>query len=100
MDADKFTKIYSCNVFETCGTLRFLRDGKRVYMETNKGADVDLTSLVLLDPETGKTEMVESDHLNKVDLSREPRSLKPPTRWSKPPTTTSAKPGTISRTRN
>ncbi len=68
VDADKFTKIYSCNVFEACGTLRFLRDGKRVYMETNKGADVDLTSLVLLDPETGKTEMVESDPLKKVDL--------------------------------
>ena len=38
-----------------------MRDGKRVYMETNKGTDVNLISLVLLDPETGKTETVESD---------------------------------------
>ena len=37
-------------------------------METNKGADVDLSALVLFDPETGKTEAVESDPLKKVDF--------------------------------
>ena len=68
VDADKFTKIYSCTVFETCSTSRFQPDGKRLYMETNKGGDMDLTALVLFDPETGKTEMVESDPLKKVDL--------------------------------
>jgi dipeptidyl aminopeptidase/acylaminoacyl peptidase len=66
VDADKFTQIYSCSVFETCGPLHFQPDGKRVYMETNRGAD--LVSLVLFDPETGKTEMVESDPLGKVDF--------------------------------
>jgi hypothetical protein len=35
-------------------------------METNK--DMDLISLVLLDPATGKTEKVESDPLGKVDF--------------------------------
>jgi dipeptidyl aminopeptidase/acylaminoacyl peptidase len=69
VDPDKFTKIYSCNVFEACGTLRFHKDGKHAYFETNKGADVNLVSLTLLDPETGKTEPVESDPLNRVDLS-------------------------------
>ncbi len=39
----------------------------RVYMETNKG-DVDLTRLVLFDPETGKEELVESDPMNRVDF--------------------------------
>ncbi|HMF91338.1 MAG TPA: alpha/beta fold hydrolase [Candidatus Angelobacter sp.] len=68
VDADKFTKMYSCTVFENCGTIRFHKDGKRAYMETNKGADVDLVSLVLFDPETGKTEMVESDPLKRVDF--------------------------------
>ncbi len=68
VDPDKFTKIYSCSVFESCGTSRFRKDGKRVYMETNKGADVDLTSLMLMDPETGATELVESDPLHKVDF--------------------------------
>ncbi len=66
VDADKLTPVYSCNVFETCAPLHFTPDGNRVYMETNKGSD--LVSLVLLDLATGKTEMVESDPLGKVDL--------------------------------
>ena len=69
VDGDKFTKIYSCNVFENCGAIRFHKDGKHVYFETNKGADVNLVSLTLLDPETGKTELVEADPLKQVDFS-------------------------------
>ena len=61
MDPDKFTKIYSCDVFENCAAIRFNKDGKHVYFESNKGEDVNLVSLMLLDPETGKTELVESD---------------------------------------
>jgi dipeptidyl aminopeptidase/acylaminoacyl peptidase len=68
VDSDKFTKIYSCDVFESCDLIRFEKDGKRAYLDTNKGADVDLSALVLLDPETGKTERVESDPLEKVDF--------------------------------
>jgi dipeptidyl aminopeptidase/acylaminoacyl peptidase len=68
VDSDKFTKIYSCNVFESCNTMRFEKDGKRAYMDTNKGADRDLSALVLLDPETGNTQTVESDPLKKVDF--------------------------------
>jgi dipeptidyl aminopeptidase/acylaminoacyl peptidase len=68
VDPDKFTKIYSCNVFETCGAIRFQKDGKQVYFESNKGADVDLVSLMLLDPETGKATMVESDPLKQADF--------------------------------
>jgi dipeptidyl aminopeptidase/acylaminoacyl peptidase len=68
VDSDRFTPIYSCNVFESCSTLRFQKGGKRAYMETNKGADVDLSALVLFDPASGKTEMVESDPLKKVDF--------------------------------
>ncbi|MGD0737381.1 MAG: alpha/beta fold hydrolase [Terracidiphilus sp.] len=66
VDADKLTEVYACSVFETCGPLHFNTDGKRVYMETNKGTD--LISLVLFDPATGKTEAVESDPLGKVDF--------------------------------
>src|SRR5271169_4166131 len=68
VDSDKFTKIYSCNVFESCGVIRFQKDGKRAYMETNKGADLDLSALESFDPETGKTEIVESDPQKKVDF--------------------------------
>ncbi len=68
VDSDKFTKIYSCTVFESCSTIRFQKDGKRAYMDTNKGAERDLSELALLDPETGKTETVEADPLKKVDF--------------------------------
>jgi len=67
-DPNGFTKIYSCNVNENCGPHRFHKDGKRVYFETNKGDAMDLTALMLLDPETGKTELVESDPLKRADL--------------------------------
>ena len=66
VDADAFTKVYSCSVFESCNPLQFQPGDQRLYMETNK--DANLTSLELLDPQTGKTEMVESDPLGKVDF--------------------------------
>lgn len=72
VDPDKFTKIYSCNVFETCFTTRIAKDGKRVYMHTNK--DAELVSLALLDLATGTTEIVGNDPLKKVDLSGAPFS--------------------------
>ncbi len=64
---DKLEKIYSCNVFEGCGIHRFHKDDKRVYLETNKG-DRDLTQLLLMDPATGKEELVASDPRKRVDV--------------------------------
>ena len=61
------TKIYSCNLFETCSPVGFNKDNKRVYIQSNKG-DLDLIELQLLDVETGKIEKVEGDPLGKVDL--------------------------------
>lgn len=68
VDGDGFKKVYSCNVFESCGPVRFHKDGKRVYMATNKNKEINLARLVLFDPETGKEELVESDPMNRVDL--------------------------------
>ena len=68
VDAGKFTKVYSCSVFEQCEVVRFQKDGKRAYLVTNKGDGMDLTALELFDPETGKTELVESDPLKRVDF--------------------------------
>jgi dipeptidyl aminopeptidase/acylaminoacyl peptidase len=68
IDDKGFTKVYTCNVFENCGAIRYHKDGQRVYFETNKGAGVDLTRLELFDPSTGKEELVESDPLNRVDF--------------------------------
>src|ERR1044071_5870465 len=68
VDADKFTKVYSCGVFEQCGPIRYHKDGERVYFQTNKGSDVDLIRLELFNPTTGKEEVVESDPLKRVDF--------------------------------
>ncbi len=70
VDPDKFTKIYSCGVFENCGPIRFDKQGKRVYIETNKGDSNDLSALMLLDPQNGATEMVEMDPLKRVDFGQ------------------------------
>lgn len=67
VDPDAFKVVYSCNVFESAGPVGFHKDGKRVYMETNKG-NRDLAQLVLFDPETGKEELVETDPLKRVDF--------------------------------
>src|SRR5688500_8818017 len=68
VDADKFTKVYSCTVFESCGPIRYHKDDQRVSLQTNKGSDVDLVRLELLNPATGKEEIVESDPLKRVDF--------------------------------
>ncbi|MEM1322703.1 MAG: prolyl oligopeptidase family serine peptidase [Bacteroidota bacterium] len=69
VDQDGFHPIYSCNVEESCSPSRFHKDGKLVYFVSNKGEDVDLTSLFLMDPQTGKTTLVESDPENEVDYA-------------------------------
>src|SRR5215217_7066184 len=68
VDSDKVTKVYSCNVFESCGPIRYHKDGERVYFQTNKGSDVDLIRLELFNPTTGKEELVESDPMKRVDF--------------------------------
>lgn len=68
VDEKGLTKVYSCGVLETCAPVRFHKDNKRVYMDDNTGAGVDLARLMLFDPGDGKQEMVESDPLKRVDL--------------------------------
>ena len=62
-----FTRIYTCGVLEACNPIRFHRENKLFYLQTNKGA-VDFSQLVLFDPNTGKEEWVESDPLKRVDF--------------------------------
>jgi dipeptidyl aminopeptidase/acylaminoacyl peptidase len=69
VDAGELKKIYSCNVFESCDPVIFSKDDSRIYLATNRGDDVDLTRLDLLDPQTGTTQVVESDPLKRVDFS-------------------------------
>src|ERR1044072_3301651 len=68
VDAEKFTKLSTCSGFESCGPVRYHKDGERVYFQTNKGADVDLVRLELFNPTTGKEEVVESDPMKRVDF--------------------------------
>jgi len=46
----------------------FDKDEKRVYIKTNKGDDVDLARLEIMDLATGSTEVVESDPEKQVDF--------------------------------
>ena len=69
VDPEGFKKVYECGVFESAAPVNFHKDGKRVYLETNKGAR-DLTELVLFDPATGKEEKLESDPKGRVDFGQ------------------------------
>ncbi|HKO99842.1 MAG TPA: alpha/beta fold hydrolase [Pyrinomonadaceae bacterium] len=68
VDDKGFTKVYSCSVFETCGPIKYHKDGQRVYFQTNKGSGIDLIRLVLFNPTTSKEELVEADPMNRVDF--------------------------------
>jgi dipeptidyl aminopeptidase/acylaminoacyl peptidase len=68
VDDQAFVKVYSCSVFETCDPLEFHKDGKRTYIQTNRG-ETDLIALALFDPASGAEEIVESDPQKRVDLS-------------------------------
>jgi len=69
-DSGQFKKVYGCSVLETCGTLRFSKDGIKVYLLTNRGENVNFIQLSLLDLTTGQEEKIESDPLGRVDLSQ------------------------------
>jgi dipeptidyl aminopeptidase/acylaminoacyl peptidase len=69
VDPEGFTKIYSCSVFESCTPLQFHTDGRRVYLQTNHGDDVNFVHLSLLDVASGQETLVESDPENRVDLA-------------------------------
>ena len=64
----KFKKIYSVTALESASPVGFTKDNSKVYVITNKGPKVNLTKLVLMDPQTGAATDVEQDPLKRVDL--------------------------------
>lgn len=68
VDADTMVVVYTCSKDETVSPIRFHKDGARVYMVSDKGDAVNLSRLILFDPQTGKEEVVESDPENQVDF--------------------------------
>ncbi len=61
-------QVYRVDFEERARILRIHEDDRRVYMETNKGEDVDLSRLVVFNPETGEKELVEKDPEGEVDF--------------------------------
>ena len=70
VDGSDLVQIYSVTYLESATPVGFSRDQKKIYLESNKGDDVDLSQLLILDPRTGKTEFVESDPEKQVDFGR------------------------------
>ncbi|NJL82909.1 MAG: S9 family peptidase [Chloroflexaceae bacterium] len=70
IEGSGFVPILRCTLEETCRPLGFHRDNQRVYLASNQGETVDLTRLVLLNPQTGTLELVESDPQGEVDFGR------------------------------
>lgn len=68
VDPDKLAPIYACDVFESCSPAHFDHSNQKLYVVTNKGVNVDLVELSVLDPVTGKLARVEDDPLKRVDL--------------------------------
>ena len=69
VDEGKLGKaIYACNYEESCSPSGFHKDGKQVYITSDKGDDVDLARLMLLDVESGATQLIESDPEGEVDF--------------------------------
>jgi dipeptidyl aminopeptidase/acylaminoacyl peptidase len=60
--------IYTCNFEETCAPYRFHKNGKQVYILSNKGEGVDLMRLMLMDAANGTAELVEADPDGEVDF--------------------------------
>ncbi|NBB91989.1 MAG: alpha/beta fold hydrolase [Gammaproteobacteria bacterium] len=67
-DGEVGETLYSCSWRESCGPNRFHADNERVWFQSNKGEDNDLTGLYLMDVETGELEFVERDPEEQVDF--------------------------------
>ena len=66
-EADAWSEVASYPAAENVSPLRFHPDDRRVYVNSNHGAD--FSRLALLDLETGEQEEVERDPLGRADLS-------------------------------
>ncbi|QOC24107.1 S9 family peptidase [Wenzhouxiangella sp. AB-CW3] len=60
--------LFECSWQETCGPAGFLPDGDRVWFQSNRGEDIDLVGLYILDLESGDTELFERDPEGEVDF--------------------------------
>lgn len=68
VDSGALTRVLDWTYEEQAGPAGFTPDNRKVYLVTNKGADVDLMRLELFDPQTGERQVVESDPEKQVDF--------------------------------
>ncbi len=68
-DGELGESVFECSWQETCGPLNFHPDGERVWFQSNKGEDVDLTGLYVMDLASGDIELFERDPEGEVDFS-------------------------------
>lgn len=66
---NQFRTVYRCSPLDTCGVLRFHKDGRHVWLMCNRGDAANLVELRLLDLTTGEETKVEADPLGRVDLA-------------------------------
>lgn len=64
---DELVNIYETTVTETAYVAGWNEDNSKFYLVTNAG-DLDLSTLYLMNPETGKMDLIESDPEKRVDF--------------------------------
>lgn len=67
---DTFDQVHKIDLEDDFRIIRFHKDGRRLYVATDEGEDVDLMRLILWDPETGDREFIEKDPEGEVDFAR------------------------------
>ena len=67
VEGKQLKPIYTCTFEESCGTIQFHKDRRRMYFITDRG-NRDLAELVLLDAQTGKEQSVDRDPQAEVDF--------------------------------
>ena len=69
VDGDSLTQVYTTAADESATPVLFHPDGRRVYMMTNRGEDVDLMRLVLFNLQTLEETVVDTDPEGEVDIA-------------------------------
>lgn len=64
----EFTLIYTTNLQESAHVIGWNRDNSKAYLVTNKGEDINLSTLFEMDPNTMEMTFLESDPEGKVDF--------------------------------
>lgn len=68
VDGTNLTRVYETTYLESAFPVGFDVEEKRIYLQSSRGDDVDLSRLELLDPASGAVEVIESDPEKQVDI--------------------------------